>query len=60
MVQRFGETYEPMDRARQVLSHLEENFFSELDREKRVILLKEEEAEQVYWKSFRNKLSLKR
>ncbi|MDA9472329.1 hypothetical protein [Enterococcus sp. 5H] len=48
MVQRFGETNEPMDRARHELSRLEENFFSELDREKRAILLKEEEVEQVY------------
>lgn len=50
MVQRFGESNEPMDWARRELSRLEEGFFSELDREKRALSVKEDEAEQVYRK----------
>lgn len=49
-VQRFGETNEPMEWARRELSRLEEDFFSELDREKRTLSLKEDEAEQTYRK----------
>lgn len=50
MVQRFGESNEPMEWVRRELSRLEEDFFSELDREKRALSLKEDEAEQVYRK----------
>lgn len=39
-----------MEWARRELSRLEEDFFSELDREKRTLSLKEVEAEQVYRK----------
>ncbi|MBO0469798.1 hypothetical protein JZO66_04525 [Enterococcus sp. DIV0242_7C1] len=49
-VQRFGETNEPMEWARHELPRLEEDFFSELDREKQTLLLKEDEAEQAYRK----------
>ncbi|MGK0552800.1 hypothetical protein ACSFB8_12110 [Enterococcus faecalis] len=55
-VQRFGETYEPMEWARRELSRLEEAFFSELDREKRTLSLKEDEAEQVYRKKLQEQM----
>lgn len=53
LVQRFGEDNEPLDRARHELSQLEGAFFSELDREKRNLSLKEEDAEQAYRQKIR-------
>ncbi|MGX7194584.1 hypothetical protein [Enterococcus moraviensis] len=58
MVQRFGENNEPMEWARRELSRLENNFFSELDSEKRTLSLKEEETEQVYRKKLQEQTKL--